>query len=135
MCVPDAGVVGRDEGGFDGTPVDADNTPPMLLMASPPDAATNVPVTASIFVQFTEPVFNVSSLTFSAVAGGNLVQGQLGVVGTPADYTTYELAPSVPLPTSSQVVVTLTNQIYDGSGNALVTPGAGQLTFAFTTEP
>jgi hypothetical protein len=135
MCVPDAGVVGRDEGGYDGTLVDADITPPMVLMTSPSDAATNVPVTVPIFVQFTEPVFNVSSLTFSAVAGALVIQGQIEVAGVPADYTTHQLTPTDPLPAGEPVTVTLTNQIYDGSGNALATPGSGQLTFTFTTEP
>jgi hypothetical protein len=133
-CAPDAGIVRPDTEGFDGFP-DADNTPPMLTFTSPTDFATNVSVDTSIVVTFTEPAFNVSSLTFYVMANGSAQTGQLTAIGTPVDYTTYELLPTNPLPASSTVVVTLTNQIYDGAGNPLATPSAGQLQFSFTTGP
>ncbi len=133
-CAPDAGVIGRDSGSID-SPPPPDVTPPMLTFTSPTDSATNVPRTTTIIVSFSEPVFNVSSLTMSAFSNGSVVTGQLSAVGTPPDYSTYELVPSNPLPANMTVSVTLTNEIYDVVGNALVTPVAGQLMFSFVTGP
>jgi hypothetical protein len=133
-CAPDAGIVGPDTGGFDGFP-DADNIPPELTFMSPADLQSNVPVNTTIIVAFSEPVNNVSSLTFSAVANGSVVTGQLSAIGSPVDYRSFELAPFAPLPADTIVVVTLTNQIYDSAGNALATQTAGQIQFSFTTAP
>jgi hypothetical protein len=133
-CEPDAGIVGSDVIRFDGF-VDADNTPPMVNFTSPSDGSSNVSVNAAVVVSFTEPVFNVSSLTFTAFTNGNLAPGQLAALGSPPDYSTYQLTPNAPLPAGMAVTVTLTNQIYDNAGNALVTPGSGQYLFAFTTAP
>jgi hypothetical protein len=131
-CEPDAGVVGMDEGSRDAPVVD--NTPPMVMYTTPPDGSTGNSVNASILVMFTEPVFNVSSLTFAAFANGSVVPGQLDALGGP-DFSSFQLTPNAPLPAGMVVTVTLTNQIYDGAGNALVTPVAGQYQFSFTTAP
>lgn len=133
-CEPDAGVVGRDTGPAD-SPPDADVTPPMLTFTSPMDFDINVSRSATIIVSFSEAVFNVSSLTMSAFANGSVVTGQLSAIGTPPDYSSYELVPANLLPANTTVTVTLTNEIYDTVGNALVTPVAGQLSFSFMTGP
>lgn len=135
MCEPDAGVVG-----FDSSPGDApvvDNTPPMLTFTSPSNFATNVAVNAPIIVSFSEPVFNVNSSSMSVFANSNVITGLVSAVGTPADYSTWQMVPDSALPASTTVTVTLTNQIFDTVGNELVTPPQtpGVLQFSFTTGP
>lgn len=130
-CEPDAGVPPNESM----APMfpDADVTPPMLTFMRPMDLETNVSRSETILVRFSEQVFNVSSLTMSAFSNGSVVMGQLSAIGVPPDYSTYELVPTDLLPANMTVTVTLTSQIYDAVGHALVTPMAGQLTFSFTT--
>jgi len=135
LCEPDAGVVGRDSRPADAPP-DADVTPPQLTFSSPANNAVNVSTLATIIVSFTEPVYNVSSLTMSVFNSNvGVISGTIAPIGTPADYTSYEMTPSNLLPANATITVTLTNEIYDTVGNALVTPVAGQLQFSFSTSP
>jgi len=134
-CEPDAGVPPNES--IAPMPTDGDGTPPELTFTSPSDLSTNVSVSATIIASFSEPVQYVSSQTFSVVANSNVVTGTVLAIGTPPDYSTYEMRPESSLPASSTVTVTLTSQIIDYAGNPLVTPPSspGQLTFTFMTGP
>jgi hypothetical protein len=126
-------MVGRDSRPAD-APADADHTPPQLTFSSPANFAVNVSVNATIIVAFSEPVYNVTSLTMSVFANNTgVISGMISPIGTPADYSSYEMVPVNPLPASTSITVTLRNEIYDTVGNALVTPAPGQLQFSFTT--
>lgn len=134
-CGPDAAVGTEDSQ----QPTDGfgsgDTTAPTLAVATPPPGANNVPKTSTITVTFSEPVFDVTQSTFYVYADALVIDGTIMATGSPPDFATYHYTPSAPLPGNAPVTVVLTSSIHDAVGNALVTPGAGQLTYTFTTEP
>lgn len=111
---------------IDAPPADADTTPPMLFATMPADGETNVPTTAVVRVQFDEPVLYVDISTFKLNDGGTPIAGGI----TQVDPYTYTFTPMAALPAGSTIEVTLTSDIFDMSGNALVAT-----TFSFTTAP
>ena len=111
---------------IDAPPADADVTPPMVLATDPVSGATNVPTSATVTVQFTEPVTNVGPTTFALEASGSPIAGTV----TQIDPFNYQLTPTSPLPAGTTIDVSLRSGIQDGAGNALATYG-----YSFTTAP
>lgn len=134
-CGPDAAVGTEDSQQPTDAFGDGDNTAPTLALATPAPGASNVPRTSAITAAFSEPVFDVTQSSFYVYADALVVGGTIMATGSPPDFKTYQYTPSAPLPSNAPVTVVLTSSIHDAVGNALVTPGAGQLTYTFTTEP
>jgi hypothetical protein len=111
---------------IDAPPADADVTPPQVLATDPVSGATNVPTSATVRVQFSEPVTNVGTTTFALESSGTPIAGTV----TEIDPFNYQFAPTSPLPAGAPIDITLYSAIQDGSGNALATYG-----FSFTTAP
>jgi hypothetical protein len=102
-----------------------DNTPPQLILSSPLDMATAVPVTTTIVLTFSEPVQGVA-------AGLAVEQGaidQPGSVVSNGDGTVWTFTPTAALASASLITVLLNGLITDLTGNALV-----PTMFTFTTQ-
>jgi hypothetical protein len=102
-----------------------DDSPPQLILSSPLDMATAVPVGSTIVISFSEPVLHVDTTSFSVFQGAT---NQPGTV-TSADNITWTYTPTAALPAGSLITVLLTAAITDIPGNAL-TPTM----FTFTTQ-
>jgi Bacterial Ig-like domain len=102
-----------------------DDSPPLLILSTPLDMATNVPVGSTIAITFSEPVLHVNTTSFSVFQGAT---NQPGTVAS-ADNTTWTYTPTAALPNASPITVLLTAAITDVTGNAL-TPTM----FTFTTQ-
>ncbi|MDR4506567.1 MAG: Ig-like domain-containing protein [Candidatus Scalindua sp.] len=113
-----------------------DQTSPQVLSVFPHDGATEVSVSTTIQIRFTEPVKTetVDSSSFALKAGGTEVTGELrftngntGLIFTPDDA----------LPFSTVITIQLTDRITDVWDNQLVdadgNPLAGPLIYTFTT--
>ncbi len=111
---------------IDAPPPDADITPPMVFEVMPAPGATDVPTTAVVRVQFTEPVTNVSTSTFALEVPPSPIAGTV----TELDPYNYQFTPTSPLPADATVNVTLYSAIEDLAGNALSPFG-----YSFTTAP
>ena len=103
-----------------------DDSPPQLILSTPLDMATAVPVTTTIVLTFSEPVLHVDTTSFSVVQGAT---NQPGVVTPNANGTVWTYTPTAALPAGSLITVLLTAAITDLTGNAL-TPTM----FTFTTQ-
>lgn len=126
-CEVDAGVVPPDMAFLD-APADADATPPMVVSTTPAADATDVARTTTITVGFSEPVINVTALTFRVTTDAGAITGAI-TLATPGDYTTYVFTPDAMLDAAIVVTVLLTNEIEDYDGNTLPAP----VSFSFTT--
>jgi hypothetical protein len=102
-----------------------DSTPPSVVMTSPMNNATAVPVDTLIVVVFTEPVVNVSSTTFGVTVASTPVTGTVTSPG-PRNFV---FTPDADLPAASVVTVSLSTAITDNSANALTATS-----FSFTTQ-
>lgn len=111
---------------IDAPPADADFSAPAVYESEPANGATNVPITTTIRVEFTEPVLYVDSVSFTVSAGGNAVTGTV----TTIDPLNYMFTPTTALPASSTIEVRLSSLIFDYSGNALA-----DTLFSFETAP
>jgi hypothetical protein len=106
--------------------VTADTTPPALA-SKYPSAQTDVPLTTSIGITFSEPI-DANSIDLNSF----IVTGPAGPIpGSIATYTpaTATFHPTADLPASSSISITLTTAIKDLSGNALTS----NYTWTFTT--
>lgn len=103
----------------------ADDVPPQIRTTSPIAGSTDVAADVAIVVTFDEPVLDVTTTTFVVDAGG-AVTGTLALDdgGRRATFTA-----ASPLPAATTVTVTLTQDITDAGGNALV-----PYQFTFTTS-
>jgi hypothetical protein len=110
---------------IDAPPPDADVTPPAVFQTMPAAGATNVPVSTTIRVQFTEAVFGVDLTTF-VVSGTGVTGGTVSQVD-PLDYT---YTPDAALPPDTLISVELRSGIHDAAGNSLAFTG-----FNFQTAP
>jgi len=110
---------------IDAPPPDADTTAPTVFETQPANGATDVPVTTTIAVQFTEAVINVSASTFVVQSTATMIPGTIATV----DPQTYTFTPTAALPASATIDVRLTSGITDVAGNPLA---AGTM-FSFTT--
>lgn len=103
-----------------------DDSPPQLILSTPLDMATAVPVTTTIVVTFSEPVLHVDTTSFSVFQGAT---NQPGVVTPNANGTVWTYTPTAALPAALLITVMLTAAITDLTGNPL-TPTM----FTFTTQ-
>ncbi len=109
---------------------DPDTTPPTVTLTTPGDGASDVPLTTSILVEFSEPmaVDGLLGAGFSvATPGGDLVAGERDT----AAGSTVELTPQAVLIDELTYTGTLTTAVTDRPGNHLEEP----FTWAFTTRP
>ena len=104
----------------------ADTIAPQVVVTSPVDLATAVPTTATITVQFDEPVQNVTITSFT-VNGGAIT----GTIALSAGNTVATFTPDAALPAGATISVALTIAITDVAANALAAPVA----FSFMTAP
>lgn len=99
-----------------------DDVAPTLASSMPLANDTNVPVTTTIVVTFSEIVTGVGTTSFTVAQGANAIAGTI----TTTDSITYTFTPTANLPAASPITVTLTGAITDQATNALVPV---QLTF------
>lgn len=111
---------------IDAVPHDADTTPPQVFQTMPAQNVAGVATSTTIRVEFTEPVLNVNTSTFLVSANSVPISGTV----TKIDFWNYEFTPTALLPANGTIAVTLTNGIYDQSGNPL-----GSYTYNFMTGP
>jgi len=104
----------------------ADTIAPRVAGTSPVDLATAVPTTATIAVQFDEPVQNVTITSFT-VNGGAIT----GTIALSAGDTVATFTPDAALPAGATISIALTTAITDVAANALAAPVA----FSFMTAP
>jgi hypothetical protein len=111
---------------IDAPPADADITPPAVFATQPMSGDVNVATSATIRVQFNEPVMNVGTTTFALESSGSPIAGTV----SQTDPLNYVFTPTSLLPANATIEVTLYSAIHDTSGNALAPTG-----FPFTTAP
>lgn len=108
----------------------ADAAPPAVVSVLPPDGATNVPLSTTIEVTFSEPIQPASvnaATTFTLTGGG--VSGPIpGGFAFSADQRVVTFTPNFPLFAAQTFFVTLSG-IEDAAGNRIADTGS-----AFTTE-
>ena len=102
-----------------------DDVAPTVAASAPMDMATNIPTSTTIVVEFSEPVENVNTSTFTVAQGVTPIAG--AIVGT-GDAITYTFTPTAALPSGLPITVTLSAAITDTSNNPLV-----PVMFTFTT--
>ena len=102
-----------------------DDSPPQLILSTPLDMATAVPVTSKIVIKFSEPVLHVDTTSFSVFQAAT---NQPGTIAS-TDNVTWTYTPTAALPAASLITVMLTAAITDLAGNPL-TPTM----FTFTTQ-
>ncbi|MEO8843721.1 MAG: Ig-like domain-containing protein [Kofleriaceae bacterium] len=102
-----------------------DDSPPQLILSTPLDMATGVPVGSTIVITFSEPVHYVDTTSFSVFQAATNQPGTI----TSADNLTWTYTPTAALPAASLVTVMLTAAITDAAGNPLV-----PTMFTFTTQ-
>lgn len=97
-------------------PVAPDITPPAIGSVYPANVAVNVPVNSKINASFNEPVNPQTATTtsFSVSGPSGPIAGNVLVSGGNVTFT-----PSVNLPISSSIAVTITTAVKDLAGNAL----------------
>jgi hypothetical protein len=104
----------------------SDVVPPEVTSVVPEDGATNVPLTATVFVYFSEPVTNVRSTTLYLLANGSVIPARIGI----ADGSRWVgIDPLDLLPPLTTVQIVIADGITDLAGLAL--PAS---TTSFTTE-
>jgi len=114
-------------GGGGNPPGPSDSTPPTILSVSPPDNATNVPVSAQLQVAFSEAMQSASINGTTFTVGGVTGAVSVSISGTTASYSpTTSLLPNT---TYSVTIHGGTNGVKDLAGNAL----AIDKTWSFTT--
>lgn len=104
-----------------------DTTAPTVMTTVPAANATGVALASTIAVTFSEPVMNVSTLTFT-VNDGTAVAGTLA---SSNGGRTWTFTPSAAFGNNATVMVTLSTAITDTANNPLAAP----VTFMFTTVP
>jgi hypothetical protein len=122
VCAPDARPDSPKP--IDAPRPDADFTPPSVFATNPIDGATGVSRTTTVRVQFTEPVFNVTTTTFRVTDGATPANGTIASI----DPLTFVFTPTLNFNASSGINVVLANGIMDAAGNALMTTS-----FSFST--
>ncbi len=106
-----------------------DTTPPEVVLVTPEDGMTDMPVNTSVVVTFSEPLdaLTITNNTFALFADGE----ELSVsIQRSADNTVVTLDPWNPLPTGSWVTVVITDDVTDLAGNRLT-----DFYSEFTVEP
>lgn len=103
----------------------SDGVAPTVLMTSPANGATAVPVNSPIAVTFSEPVSFFNSATVAVTVASVPVTGTFSMNGT----RTMEFTPDADLPAASLVEVSLSSEIRDYS-NFSLTP----FSFSFSTQ-
>jgi hypothetical protein len=104
-----------------------DGVAPTAMLTTPSNGATGVASTTPIVVTFDETVQNVTGASFRVTAGGTGVGGNFSSAMNNQEWT---FIPFSPLPASTTVTVSLTNDIADAFNNRLV-----PVSFSFTTAP
>lgn len=104
-----------------------DTAAPTVVTTSPAGGASNVPVTTTLDVTFSEPVIGVSATSFMLFDALN--NSYPGTVTTSGGGTQATFTPAADLPANKTMFAVLTGTISDGA-NAL-----HPVTFAFTTAP
>jgi hypothetical protein len=103
----------------------SDGVAPTVLMTSPANGATAVPVNSPIAVTFSEPVRFINSANVAVTVASVPVTGTYSMNGT----RTMEFTPDADLPAASLVEVSLSSGIRDYS-NFSLTP----FSFSFSTQ-
>jgi alpha-tubulin suppressor-like RCC1 family protein len=103
-----------------------DTTPPSAFGVYPANGDTNVPVSSTINVSFSEPIDPLTVTTASF-----LVSGPSGAItgSVQANWGSAVFTPSAGLPYSSAITATITSAVKDLAGNGL----ASNYTWTFTT--
>lgn len=108
----------------------ADTTPPLVSWTSPADGAVNVPLTASITVQFNEPMDRASITTATFLLRDQQSNAVSGSVTVDASGRTATLEPTAPLAYPRTYTATVTTGVRDATGgNAL----AADRSWSFST--
>ncbi|MBI4691319.1 MAG: Ig-like domain-containing protein, partial [Nitrospirae bacterium] len=105
-----------------------DTTAPTVISTSPADGATNISVTTTITVTFSETMDSstINTTTFTLTdSSGNLIGGTVTYSGTTATFT-----PSTSLSYSTTYTATITTGVKDLAGNAMTS----DYVWTFTTE-
>ena len=100
-----------------------DTIPPAVTATTPGDRATGVGTGTTVTATFSEPVTNVTDVTFLLTANGAPVPGTVTLDGPTATF-----APSAPLANGPTYRATVTTGVKDLSGNAL----AADYSWSFT---
>ncbi len=97
-----------------------DTTPPLVSWTSPVDGAVNVPLTASIAVQFNEPMDRASITTATFLLRDQHGSAVSGTVTVDASGRTATFVPAAPLDSPRTYTATVTTGVRDAAGgNAL----------------
>ena len=104
-----------------------DTTAPTVMSTVPAANATGASLTSTIAVTFSEPVTNVTTLTFTVNSGGAIA----GTLASSNGGRTWTFTPSAAFANNATVMVTLSTAITDTASNPLAAP----FTFMFTTVP
>jgi len=107
--------------------VTPDTTPPSVSSVYPANAATDVPLTASIFANFSEPVdpSSIDSTSFVVAGPAGPIPGSFRVSARNVSFNA-----STELPPSSNISITLMTAVKDPSGNSLTSNYAWTFTTA-----
>jgi 6-phosphogluconolactonase (cycloisomerase 2 family) len=113
------------------TGLSTDTTGPSLLVASPAQAATAVPLNVDVVLQFDKPINPVTRAAGVQVslAGAPV----LGTYSLSTDNRVLTFQPTANLGVNTTYTVTLTAQLTDVAGNSLTNPGV--LSFTTGTAP
>jgi hypothetical protein len=102
------------------TAVDADTTPPTVIMMSPAPNDENVALDATVVATFSEPVIHVDPMTgFRLDWSRGFFPGTVAPTGTNPFGEVY--TPNVPFPGSTVITATVTTAVTDNAGNPLAT--------------
>lgn len=103
-----------------------DTAPPFVTQWSPQSGATDVPVTTTAQVTFSEPVRSgsLTSATFTLVGPSGPLAGNISVSGTTATFT-----PSAALAGGTAYTARVAGAVQDTAGNVM----GGEFTWTFTT--
>lgn len=119
--------------GFVTTTASADTTSPTVKLV-PLNGATGIPYNTNITVEFSEPA-NPISLNAQSLSVSDSTGVKNGSIVFSADRRVATFTPFAPFFPTSQVSITLTSQVTDSAGNAIVgsAGGGSNLVSSFTT--
>jgi methionine-rich copper-binding protein CopC len=106
------------------TAFDPDTTPPRLLLVSPADGQSGLPLNTEIIASFDKPLMQTSFANISLVSGSSSIP----LVVLTDDYRRARLAPATPLAPDTTYTMVVQG-VTDLSGNSM----AGNSTTSFTT--
>jgi hypothetical protein len=104
-----------------------DNVPPTIIAQTPAPNDTNIPLSISISVRFSEPMIGASESTLLLEDAGTPIAGTVTYF---PDTRVARLTPNAPLMPHTAYVVKLTPGLTDSAGNPVT---SGTLVWAFTT--